>query len=592
MGRIIRKWMSIGIFLLGGMLSLVQGMEEKERIEVVARIAPSVVAIFPPDGSGGGSGVVISEDGYVLTNFHVTQPCGAWMKCGLPGGEIFHAVLVGMDPVGDVALIKMYPPADWPEEKRKNWRWKPVTWGDSDQVRTGDSVLVLGNPFNFSTDFSPTVTAGIVSGTHRYQYPAGTLLEYADCIQVDASINPGNSGGPLFNAAGELIGINGRCSFEKRGRIHVGVGYAISANQIQHFLSHLRAGRVVDHATLGATVVGDELGRPIVETLLETSDASRQGLETGDRLVAFGNRRVNTPNEFKNVLGIYPKGWHVPIRVVRKTGVATLEEREFWVRLEGVHTEQELEKLLSEKFSPQKKEEGEIPQKILPPELLEQLEQFKDLLKMPPEVASCYEKRDGWANYWFHRQERERVWREGMEGTSLGWVTKPDAVLKGTLSSGTPWEMRFDAEKTTLKLPGNEIVWENTGDWTRLPQPGESGRILPGWTLWRELQRKEPKDFPQLHYWGLSPERFPEGEPDALYETLDGTIGGVGVRVYFSQAEANLPSRLVCLEMEDWDGHFPWRFHFLEGKEKSLLRVEIWRGDERIETFNVLEGLK
>ncbi|MDO5113223.1 MAG: trypsin-like peptidase domain-containing protein, partial [Planctomycetia bacterium] len=155
MGRIIRKWMSVGILFLGGMLSLAQGMEEKERIEVVARIAPSVVAIFPPDGSGGGSGVVISEDGYVLTNFHVTQPCGAWMKCGLPGGEIFHAVLVGMDPVGDVALIKMYPPADWPEEKRKNWRWKPVVWGDSDQVRTGDSVLVLGNPFNFSTDFSP-----------------------------------------------------------------------------------------------------------------------------------------------------------------------------------------------------------------------------------------------------------------------------------------------------------------------------------------------------------------------------------------------------------------------------------------------------
>src|SRR5205814_2664695 len=104
-------------------------------------------------------------------------------------------------------------------------------------------------------------------GVNRYQPPEGKgTLEYTDCIQFDTSINPGNSGGPLFNMNGELIGINGRGSFDKRGRVNSGVGYAISINQIKNFLGHMRAGIDTDHATLGATVktVGegdDEIAR-------------------------------------------------------------------------------------------------------------------------------------------------------------------------------------------------------------------------------------------------------------------------------------------------------------------------------------------
>src|SRR5213078_3350476 len=110
------------------------------------------------------------------------------------------------------------------------------------------------NPFLLATDFTPTVTFGMISGVHRYQYPAGTLLAYTDCIQIDTSINPGNSGGPLFNLKGELIGINGRGSFDKRGGINAGVGYAISINRIKNFMGHLKAGLDSDHATLGALV--------------------------------------------------------------------------------------------------------------------------------------------------------------------------------------------------------------------------------------------------------------------------------------------------------------------------------------------------
>ncbi|MFZ5828729.1 MAG: S1C family serine protease, partial [Planctomycetota bacterium] len=173
---------------------------ESARVEVMGKVAPSVLAIFSSTGAGGGSGVVITADGFALTNFHVAKPCGDAMKCGMPNGDVYDAVIVGVDPTGDVALIKLLGRDDFPH----------VPLGDSDTLRVGDSVFAMGNPFLLATDFQPTVTFGIVSGVRRYQPPAGTLLEYTDCIQTDASINPGNSGGPLFNMRGELVGINGR----------------------------------------------------------------------------------------------------------------------------------------------------------------------------------------------------------------------------------------------------------------------------------------------------------------------------------------------------------------------------------------------
>ena len=218
---------------------------EAKRMAVIEKVRPAVVAIFAPGGQGGGSGVLISDDGYALTNFHVVEAPGAIMQCGLPDGVLYDAVLVGLDKVGDVALIKLLP-------KKEGAKFPFAVMGDSDKVRAGDWSLAMGNPFLLATDFTPTVTYGLVSGVHRYQYPSGTLLEYTDCIQVDTSINPGNSGGPLFNMDGELIGVNGRISLEKRGRVNVGVGYSISINQIKNFLGQLRAGMETDHASLGA----------------------------------------------------------------------------------------------------------------------------------------------------------------------------------------------------------------------------------------------------------------------------------------------------------------------------------------------------
>ena len=236
---------------------------QQVRTEVVRQAAPAVVAIFSQDGNGGGSGVLISPDGYALSNFHVTSACGDFMKCGLNDGILYDAVIVGIDPTGDVALIKMLGRTDFP--------FAPL--GDSDAVAAGDWTYAMGNPFLLATDFQPTVTFGMVSGAHRYQYPSGTFLEYTDCIQVDTSINPGNSGGPLFNAKGDLIGINGRIAVEKRGRVNVGAGYAISINQIRHFMDQLRGGHIVDHATLGATVRTGADRTVLVDSILESSDA-------------------------------------------------------------------------------------------------------------------------------------------------------------------------------------------------------------------------------------------------------------------------------------------------------------------------------
>jgi S1-C subfamily serine protease len=310
---------------------------EARRVEVVAKVRPAVVAVFSENMDGGGSGVLIDPAGFALTNFHVVSD-GKAFKCGLADGVLYDAVVVGLDKVGDVSLIKLLP-----KEKVKDKDGKEVDkpfpfvpLGNSDRVEPGDWSLAMGNPFLLATDFTPTVTYGLVSGTHRYQEPSGVLLEYTDCIQIDTSINPGNSGGPLFNMDGELIGINGRGSFDKRGRVNSGVGYAISINQIKNFLGHLYAGLDTDHASLGATIktMGDDEGeatRAVVTAVLDDADAVRRGLQPDDELVEFAGRPVDSVNQYKNILGIFPKGWRVPLTYRREN-----KKKEILVRLQGI----------------------------------------------------------------------------------------------------------------------------------------------------------------------------------------------------------------------------------------------------------------
>lgn len=293
--------------------------EEQARIAVFDAAARTVVCVFDDEQrGGGGSGVLISPDGYGLTNVHVVASFLETRRGfgGLSDGDLYPLEVIGIDPGGDIALFRL--------GGRERFDFAPL--GDSDRLVTGEWVAAMGNPFLLADDLTPTVTLGVISGLHRYQAGQGNMLEYADCIQVSSSINPGNSGGPLFNLRGEVIGINGRASFEERGRVNVGVGYAVTINQVKRFLPCLMAGRLCEHGTLGATVIEDG-GRLIFNAVETGASADRAGVELGDELLALGGATVRTANEVNNRLAILPADWPVRIRVRREGEVRELTER-------------------------------------------------------------------------------------------------------------------------------------------------------------------------------------------------------------------------------------------------------------------------
>lgn len=278
---------------------------EMARIETIRRISPSVACLFMKGNhAGGGSGVIIDAEGFGLTNFHVVVGMLGDRKgeAGLIDGKLHEMEVLGIDPGGDVAMFKI--------SEKAVLGHAPL--GDSDTLQVGDYTMALGNPFGLADDYTPTVTLGIISGLHRYQPGVRGALVYTDCIQVDTSINPGNSGGPLFDLAGRVIGINGRISIEERSRVNVGVGFAITINQIKRFIPMLRAGLPTPHASAGFTVV-DERDRVVIDRVSEDRPAYRAGLRQGDRLLQLGGREIVSANQFLSILGTYPAGWPVDV---------------------------------------------------------------------------------------------------------------------------------------------------------------------------------------------------------------------------------------------------------------------------------------
>jgi len=337
--------------------------QEAQRVAVIARIAPAVVCIFDEDQAGGGSGVLIDSDGYGLTNYHVVAGM-MQTRSGLGGlsdGQLYPLQVLGIDVTGDVAMFRLFdnrggadehlragvsmasdtepdaapdgvhlstgmPPEGVaiPREAKNDFPFAPL--GDSSALRAGDPVIALGNPFVLSEDYTPTVTTGIVTGVHRYQGEGETLV-YTDAIQTDAAINPGNSGGPLFDAEGRIVGINGRISAEMnkyaRGRYNVGLGYAITINQIKRFIPSLRAGMLARHGTMLATVM-DDVDGVIFNDMFEDAPAWNAGIRVGNKLLRFGGAEITSANQFLSIIGTYPENWPVPVtydsfgRVVHK----------------------------------------------------------------------------------------------------------------------------------------------------------------------------------------------------------------------------------------------------------------------------------
>ena len=284
-------------------------VEELRRIEVIERVSPSVVCMYDQIKHGGGSGVIISPEGNGLTNYHVVAGMLDDRRGygGLGDGVLYEMEVLGVDPTGDVAMFRLEGPGRLP--------YAPL--GDSGRAALGDAVIVMGNPFVMSEDYSPSVTMGIVTGLHRYQWGVKGNLTYSDCIQTDASINPGNSGGPLFNMQGEIIGINGRISVNTRGRYNVGFGYAISSNQIRRFVPALRAGLLARHGDLLATVVTGGDGSLLFDRIASDSPLGEAGVKKDDRLLAFDGVRLTSANHYVSLIGTYPEDWPVPLDLQR-----------------------------------------------------------------------------------------------------------------------------------------------------------------------------------------------------------------------------------------------------------------------------------
>ncbi|MDW8077655.1 MAG: trypsin-like peptidase domain-containing protein [Thermoguttaceae bacterium] len=535
------------------------------RISLIKQVAACVISVFSPSGAAGGSGVIISPDGFALTNFHVAKPCGIAMKCGLPDGQIYDAITVGWDPVGDIALIKLLGRTDFPYAQ----------WGDSDSVAVGDEVLVMGNPFMLATDLQPTVSWGIISALRRYQHPAGTLLEYADCLQTDASINPGNSGGPMFDLSGRLIGINGRASFDRRGRVNVGLAYAVPVNQIRNFLAHLRAGRIVDHASAGFRVASDPQGRPVVVDILETSDAWRRGIRVDDEIISVAGRPILGPNDFKNGLANFPPGWRIPF--VFRRGQ---EVRQVFVRLEPLHSPgellEQLEKLPLES-PPGEEPQPEKPAPTPPPQL--------PVDHLPPEAQAVYEAKRGFANFYFNRLAQQRLWSAWAEKQGLSQANG-EWQLEGRWDSREPFTATLGARLARLSVAGQtvECSADKPPGPAELAPPDLRGPLVGLWLVW-QLATQSLQALADLSYWGAEPHRA----QGPMAEVLQATSGpaecrwliheGLLIAVELHYERFQDPLELVFEDFRSVDSAgkgvlFPHRILILHG-DNLLARLEV-----------------
>jgi Do/DeqQ family serine protease len=255
-----------------------------------------------------GSGVIVdAERGFVLTNNHVIAGADD-VSVTLSDGRSFEAEVIGTDPETDLAMVRI------PSENLQ-----ALTFADSSQLRVGDFVVAVGNPFGLGQ----TVTSGIVSALGRTGFRG---LEFQNFIQTDASINPGNSGGALINLRGELVGINSAIFTPSGG--NVGIGFAIPSVMARHVMNQLAEFGEVRRGTLGVFVqdlTGDLAGAfnvprgqgVLVAEVDKGSGADRGGLRAGDVITAIAGYAVKSAQEFHNYEGQFPVGEELVLDIVR-----------------------------------------------------------------------------------------------------------------------------------------------------------------------------------------------------------------------------------------------------------------------------------
>lgn len=249
--------------------------------------------------AGLGSGVIISDDGYIATNNHVVQQAEK-LLVKLTDGREFEAKVIGRDEATDLAVIKI----DAPD-------LVPAHFGASEQLEVGEWVVAIGSPFGFSN----TVTAGIVSAKGRSLTPRETGRVFEDFIQTDAAINPGNSGGPLLNLRGEIIGINS--AIASRTGAYEGLGFAIPSAIVRTVTDNIiQNGRVV-RGWLGVELVDARDANGVrVQRVLDDSPASKAGLREGDVITRFRGAAVNE-QRLRTAIAISSPGSRADVDVIR-----------------------------------------------------------------------------------------------------------------------------------------------------------------------------------------------------------------------------------------------------------------------------------
>ena len=260
---------------------------------VAKEVSDSVVSIDveTSDGSAKGSGAIISDKGYIVTNNHVISGAKQ-IQVTLANGTIYSAQIVGTDTTTDLAVIKLdNPPSDL----------KAAEFADSDNLAVGESVMAIGNPLGYDD----TATVGIVSALNRPVTVSDDNNNdiVTNAVQIDAAVNPGNSGGPTFNAAGQVIGINSSIASTTTSSGtagSIGIGFAIPSNLVKRVANEIIDNGTVQHVALGVTVKSSTVeadgvtrGCTQVQSVVDNSPAAKAGVKAGDSIVAFNGKAVN-----------------------------------------------------------------------------------------------------------------------------------------------------------------------------------------------------------------------------------------------------------------------------------------------------------
>ena len=285
--------------------------------QTAERTRPAVVSVsnYGRGGykTGDGSGVIISEDGYIATNYHVVED-GRAFSITLADNRDFSAQLIGMDPTTDLALLKV-------EERGLPF----LEFGDSDRAEVGNWVLAIGNPFELTS----TVTAGIVSARGRSLGINRSSGNYGveSFIQTDAVVNPGNSGGALVNTRGELVGIN--TAIYSKGGSFEGYSFAVPSNLVQKVMRDLREYGKVRRALLGINIVdvdsrdASRLSLPSVSgiritKMTQDGTAERAGFAINDVIVQINETPVNTTPELQEAVATLRPGEYIDVMYYRQ----------------------------------------------------------------------------------------------------------------------------------------------------------------------------------------------------------------------------------------------------------------------------------